>query len=62
MGIKGVRCRTKRDPIESRAQAAAIAGRVQKGASAEQCPYCGWWHVVGWGSPIERPSQPRRRR
>lgn len=47
MSVKGFRCRTKRDPIESRAQAAAIASRVQKGASAEQCSLlrvvaCGW--------------------
>lgn len=36
MSIKGVGCRTKRDPIESRAKAAVIVSRVLKGASAEQ--------------------------
>ncbi len=62
MSIRGARCRTKRPPIASWAEAAAIASGVRKGAEALRCPYCGWWHVVGYGSPIERPSKPRRRR
>lgn len=60
--MKGVRCRTKRAPIETQLEAATIAAGVAKGAEAVECPYCGWWHVVGYGSPIERPSKPRKRR
>jgi hypothetical protein len=41
MSIKGVRCRTKRDPIESRAQAAAIASRVQKEHLLSSVPTAG---------------------
>lgn len=59
---RGVRCTTKRPPIDSQHGAAMIAARVVKGAQALQCPYCGWWHVVGYGSPIATPSRPRRRR
>jgi hypothetical protein len=44
--MRGVRCRTKRAPIETQLEAAAIAAGVAKGAEAVQCPYCGWWHVV----------------
>lgn len=60
--MKGVKCSTTRPAFESRLEAAAIAVRVRKGAQALNCPYCGWWHVVGYGSSIERPSPPRRRR
>ena len=60
--MQGVKCRTGRTVIASRTEAASVAAGVAKGASPEQCPYCGWWHVVGYGSPIERPSKPRRRR
>ncbi len=59
--MRGVRCRTKGAPIESREEAAAIAAGVLKGAEALSCPYCGWWHVVGHGTPIERPSRAKRR-
>lgn len=59
--MRGVKCQTKRPPIESRLEAATIAARVPKGAEAVQCPYCGWWHVVGYGSALERPSTPRKR-
>lgn len=62
MHVRGVRCTTKRPPFESQSEAAVIAARVPKGAQALRCPYCGWWHVVGYGSPIEKPSRPRRRR
>lgn len=60
-GMQGVKCRTRRAPIATQAEAATIAAGVLKGASAMRCPYCGWWHVVGHGSPIERPSKPRKR-
>lgn len=42
-------------------EAESVAQRVRKGAHAEHCPYCGWWHVVGDTSTLERPSKPRRR-
>ena len=60
--MRGVRCRTRRAPIATQIEAATIAAGVLKGASAVHSPYCGWWHVVGHGSPIERPSQPRKLR
>lgn len=60
--VQGVRCWTKRAAIATRVEAVQIAARVAKGATAQQCPYCGWWHVVGMGSSIEHPSKPRRRR
>lgn len=60
--MRGVRCITKRPPLDTQYEAAVIAARVPKGAQAVQCQYCGWWHVVGYGSPIETPSKPRRRR
>jgi len=59
--MKNVRCRTKRAPIETQQEAAAIAARVLKGASAVLCSYCGWWHVVGYGSSLERPTRRRGR-
>lgn len=62
MYMRGVRCITRRPPLDSQHAAAAIAARVVKGAQALHCPYCGWWHVVGYGSPIEHPSKARRRR
>lgn len=60
--MKPVKCRTTRSAFGSRLEAAAIAVRVRKGAQALNCPYCGWWHVVGYNSLIERPSRPRPRR
>lgn len=60
--VRGVRCSTKRAPIGTQQEAVSIAAGVAKGAEAVECPYCGWWHVVGYGSPLERPSTPRKRR
>lgn len=60
--MKSVKCRTTRAAIETYADASAIAARVRKGAESQLCPYCGWWHVAGYGSAIERPSKPRKRR
>ncbi|WP_353889747.1 GNAT family N-acetyltransferase [Galbitalea sp. SE-J8] len=51
-----------RAPIGSLVEAQAVTARVWKGAHPEQCPYCGWWHVVGRASTIERRSTPRKRR
>ena len=58
--MKNPRCRTTRAAIPSHVEAVSIAAKVRKGAEAVHCPYCGWWHVVGIGSSLERPSKPRK--
>ena len=60
--MRGVRCPTGRAAIATREEASTYAARVPKGAGARHCPYCGCWHVVGFGSAIERPSKPHKRR
>ena len=59
--MKGVRCPTGRAVISTEAEASIYAARVRKGARAVRCRYCGWWHVVGLGSPLEHPSKARHR-
>ena len=60
--MRGVRCTTTRAPIATLAEAQTIAAGVAKGATAVHCPYCGYWHVVGIGSMLERPTKKRGRR
>lgn len=57
---KYARAMTSRCP--SRVEALAAAQRAHKATNVVHCRYCGWWHVVGIGSPLERPSKPRKRR
>lgn len=57
-----MRCPTTRAPISSKAEAIVIAQRAHKPTNVVRCHYCGWWHVVGAGSALERPSKPRRRK
>lgn len=60
--MQGVRCWTKRAPLGSEAEALVAAKYARKPVRVVRCHYCGWWHVVGIGSALERPSKPRKRR
>lgn len=62
--VSEVRCPTTRAALESEvvAIAIAIAHRAHMPVQVVRCRYCRWWHVVGIGSPLERPSRPSKRR
>lgn len=57
--MRGVHCPTTRAAHGSEAAAHIVARRAHKPVHVVRCRYCGWWHVVGVGSPLERPSKPR---
>jgi hypothetical protein len=59
--MDSVRCVTGRASTGSSAEAQQISARVRKPIQALQGSYCGWWHVVGVGSPWDCCRFGRRR-